>query len=171
VKSGSEPDLFPPTCAHPAQGFTYLALLLVIAVMGAGFAAYGELASHAAQREKERELLFAGGQYRQAIASYYERSPGNKRYPKSLDELLEDKRFPMPQRHLRKPYRDPISGAAEWGLVEAPEGGVMGVFSRSEEAPVKTRGFAKADRAFEDAERYADWQFVYTPPAALPAAR
>src|SRR5688572_24513073 len=64
------------------RGFTYLGLMLVVAVMGGGMAAFGELYSHAAQREKERELLFVGNQFRQAIASYYNKSPGTKAYPK-----------------------------------------------------------------------------------------
>jgi len=146
------------------RGFTYLGLLIIIAVMGMGLAAFGELHSHAAQREKERELLFVGEQFRQAIGSYYNRSPGAKVFPKTVDELIEDKRFPMPQHHLRKLYRDPITGSTDWALVEAPGGGFMGVHSRSDEAPVKTGNFAVADEAFADAQHYADWAFTYSPP-------
>src|SRR5256885_1260160 len=40
------------------SGFTLVALLIAVAIMGAGFAALGELASHAAQREREKQLLF-----------------------------------------------------------------------------------------------------------------
>src|SRR5687767_9452079 len=72
------------TCAAPPRamsagresGFTLLGLLLVVGVMGAGLAAYGQIYSHQAQREKEAELLFVGNQFRQAIAAYYERTPG-----------------------------------------------------------------------------------------------
>ena len=143
------------------QGFTLLGMMILIALMGAGLAAYGELASHAAQREKEAELLFRGNQYRQAIESYYKKE---RRYPKALTDLLEDKRFPMPVRHLRKLYLDPITGAAEWGLVQAPGGGgIMGVHSKSEAQPVKSGGFSVANHAFHGARRYADWQFFYTP--------
>ena len=148
------------------RGFTYMAFLLFIAVAGAGLAAYGELASHAAQREKEAELLFRGEQYRDAIASYYKKE---QRYPKALQDLLEDKRYPMPVRHLRKLYRDPITGDEEWGLVEAPGGGVMGVFSRSEQEPVKTGNFSPKNQEFAETQRYADWKFVHSPPG-LPAS-
>ena len=48
-----------------------MGLLLVVGVMGAGLAAYGQIYSHQAQREKEAELIFRGGQYRLAIESYY----------------------------------------------------------------------------------------------------
>ena len=143
------------------QGFTLVGALILIAFMGAGIAAFGQFASHAAQREKEAELLFRGNQYRQAIESYYKKE---QRYPKALAELLEDKRFPMPVRHLRKLYADPVTGSKEWGLVEAPGGGIMGVHSKSEAQPIKTGNFVLADKAFEDAQRYADWQFFYKPP-------
>ena len=49
-----------------SRGFTYLSLLLIVAALGTGMAAFGELASHAAQREKEAELLFIGDAYREA---------------------------------------------------------------------------------------------------------
>lgn len=153
------------------SGFTYVAVLILVATLGAVSAAYGELTSHAAQRERERDLLFAGNEYRKAIASYYDRTPGAiTRYPRSLEDLLEDRRFPVPVRHLRRLYRDPVTGGAEWGLVKAPDGGIMGVHSLSPEQPIKSGGFAYRDRAFEDAARYADWQFVHggDSPVGLP---
>ena len=153
-----------PLPAYLQRGFTYLGLLIIIAVMGAGLAAFGELFSHAAQREKERELIFIGNQFRGAIASYYNKSPGAKVYPKKLEDLLEDKRFPMPQHHLRRVYSDPMTGKAEWGMVEAPGGGFMGVYSLSEETPIKSGNFTVADQAFEGAEHYTKWIFAYSPP-------
>ena len=149
---------------HRSLGFTYLGLLLIVAAMGGGFAAYGELASRTMQREKEAELLFIGEEYRRAIGSYYESSPaGHKRYPKSLEALLKDERFVFNRRHLRKPYRDPMTGG-ELAAIEAPEGGIMGVRSRSEAAPIKSGNFAPEKAEFELARRLSDWQFVYLPP-------
>ena len=146
------------------HGFTLAGALILIAVAGAGMAAYGEMASHAAQREKEQELLFAGNQIRQAIGAYYERSPGGaKRFPQKLEDLLEDKRYPMPQRYLRELYADPMTGRPDWVLVAAPTGGIMGVHSAAEARPIKTRGFLARDIAFADAARYADWLFSYAP--------
>jgi type II secretory pathway pseudopilin PulG len=143
------------------RGFTYIGFLIFVAIAGAGLAAFGEIASHAAQREKEAELLFRGNQYREGIASYYKKE---QRYPQSLEQLLEDKRYPMPVRHLRRQYVDPMTGEANWGLVEAPGGGVMGVYSRSEDEPVKTGNFLLKNQEFEKAARYADWKFVHSPP-------
>ena len=148
------------------SGFTYVAVLILVAALGAVGAAYGELASHAAQREREQELLFVGDQFRRAIASYYRHG---ERYPATLAELLKDPRQPNPVRHLRRIYRDPVTGASEWGLVRAPDGGILGVHSLSQERPIKSRGFAYRDRAFADATSYAQWQFVHVPdsPAGL----
>ncbi|HWA38669.1 MAG TPA: type II secretion system protein [Burkholderiales bacterium] len=154
------------SCPRIQHGFTYIALLIAVAVSGAALASIGELASRSAQREKEKELLFAGGEMRRAIGEFYERAPGGaKRYPKSLEELLEDRRQPVPQRYLRRIYPDPFSGKPEWGLVEAPEGGVMGVYSRSPLEPIRTGRFPPEYEAFEKAKSYSDWQFVYAPPA------
>ena len=148
--------------AGKQSGFTYVAFLMFVALSGAGLAAYGEFASHTAQREKEAELLFRGEQIRNAIASYYRKE---QRYPQALAELLEDKRFPMPVRHLRRLYRDPMSGETDWGLVEAPGGaGVMGVHSRSEDEPIKSGNFSAHNAEFEKATKYADWKFVHSPP-------
>jgi type II secretory pathway pseudopilin PulG len=155
-----------------AGGYTYVAMLVAVAVMSAGLAATGEVWSHAVRREKEAELLFVGQQYRQAIAFYYEQSPGNgKQYPAKLEDLVEDKRFPSPRRHLRKLYADPITGRAEWGIIEAPGGGIMGVHSRSNAEPVKRAEFGFRDRVFHQATNYYEWRFFYEPPtmAAVPA--
>jgi type II secretory pathway pseudopilin PulG len=153
--------------AGKQKGFTYLGFLLFVALSGAGLVAYSEVASHTAQREKEAELLFRGEQYRDAIASYYKKE---QRYPKALAELLEDKRYPMPVRHLRRLYRDPVTGEDEWGLVEAPGGGVMGVFSRSAEPPIKSGNFSARNLEFGEAATYADWKFIHTPPGLVPGA-
>jgi type II secretory pathway pseudopilin PulG len=152
------------------RGFTFLGLLIVVMIMGAALAATGTLFSHAAQREKERELLFVGHEFRDAIESYYRRTPGvSSAYPKTLEDLLEDKRFPMPVRHLRRIYADPMTGKPDWVAIEAPGGGIMGVRSRSDAQPIKTGNFELADAIFEDAKHYADWQFFYKP-QELPAA-
>jgi hypothetical protein len=147
------------------QGFGYLSVLIMVAFMGGGLAAFGEYYSHAAQREKEAELLFVGNEFRRAIGEYYESSPaGHNRYPQRLEDLLKDERFAFTRRYLRKIYPDPMTGTRDWGLVEAPEGGVMGVYSRSGAKPLKTGNFAARDLAFKDARRYQEWRFVHAPP-------
>lgn len=148
--------------AGKQAGFTLVGALILCAFMGAGALAYGELASHAAQREKEQELLFVGNQFRQAIGAYYERTPGVvKRFPQKLEDLLEDKRHLVPQRYLRRMYADPITGKREWGLMQAPDGGIMGVYSLSDAQPIKRAGFAARDSILAATGHYSDWHFSY----------
>lgn len=145
-------------------GFTYLTILFAIAVVGVLLARTGIDWSQASQREKERELLFVGNQYRQAIALYYERTPGAfKRYPTKLEDLLADSRYNPPQHYLRKLYRDPVTNSQQWGPIIAPEGGIMGVHSLSDATTLKRANFDYADRTLEGAAKYADWVFAYSP--------
>jgi type II secretory pathway pseudopilin PulG len=142
------------------RGFTYLGLLLAVALMAAGLAAIGEVASTAAKREKEAELLFAGDQIANAIAQYAAISPGAQQYPPSLEDLLADKRYPNVRRHLRRVYPDPMTGRADWGLVRGTGGGIVGIHSQSMARPLKTANFPKGYESFVGATTYAAWRFA-----------
>jgi len=153
-----------------ARGFTYLAVLFIVAILLGGLALVGEMWETSARREKEAELLFIGNQYRRAIGLYYDSTPGGvKRYPRTLEDLVKDPRQPATQRHLRRFYPDPITGKNEWGFVKAPDGGIQGVHSLSEGKPLKIGGFRVRDAGLEGAAKYADWKFIHTQPAAAPA--
>jgi type II secretory pathway pseudopilin PulG len=145
------------------RGFTYLTVLFVIAFMGLGLSLAGEVWHTSVMREREAQLLYVGNQYRRAIERYY--LSGLNQYPRALEDLLRDPRRPDIARYLRKLYDDPVTGKSEWGVVKAPDGGVMGIFSQSEDKPIKTAGFALANRDFEGAAKYSDWKFVYNPAA------
>lgn len=143
-------------------GLMYLALLFVIAISAIALAGQGSWWSVERQRDKEQELLFVGDQFRQAIARYYESSPGPvKRYPASLDDLTLDRRVLPARQHLRRIYADPVTGASAWGQVRASDGGVMGVYSLSLSAPLMRRGFAERDIDFIGKKSYSDWVFLY----------
>lgn len=152
------------------RGFTYVGLLLLVAMSSAALAAAGSLWSVESRREREADLLFTGAQFAQAIASFRERTPAGQaqRFPRDLQELLEDRRWPTPRRHLRRLYVDPMTGTRDWGLVAAPGGGVIGVHSLAEQAPLKRAGFPPEQAEFAAAESYRDWRFVYQPTAADP---
>jgi type II secretory pathway pseudopilin PulG len=150
-------------------GFTYLTVLFVVAIMGGGLALAGEVWHTAAQREKEAELLHIGSEYRKAIERYYLAGP--RQYPRDLRDLLKDPRQPGTVRHLRRIYSDPITGATDWGLVKAADGGVAGVYSLSEERPLKSAGFRLPEKEFERAVTYGDWKFIAAPQAPKPAVR
>jgi type II secretory pathway pseudopilin PulG len=148
-------------------GFTYMTALFIVAILAGGLALTGEVWHTAAMREKEAELLHVGHQYRKAIERYYLSGP-QRQYPRAIEDLIKDPRRPTAERYLRKLHPDPITGK-EWGLVKAPDGGILGVHSVSEETPFKSAGFKLRDRAFEGTQKYSDWKFVYQPAAAKPA--
>ena len=144
-----------------SRGFTYLWALFTVAFLGMSSLITAELWITAAKREREKELMFIGRQFREAIGRYYEATPGAvKRYPVSLEELLDDKRYPATRRHLRKIYRDPMTGKKEWGLTRMA-GRIVGVYSLSDEAPLKSGGFFLQEAEFEGRASYSEWVFMY----------
>jgi type II secretory pathway pseudopilin PulG len=153
------------------HGFTLLGLLFLVAVMGVGMAALGAMWHTAAQREKERELLFAGDQYRRAIESFWKASrKGEERLPKNLDELLEDPRFPNTVRHLRRLYPDPMTGSQEWGMVKGADGGIAGVHSLFDGKPFQRANFPPAYSEFAELPNYRAWVFRFAAGAPTEAA-
>jgi type II secretory pathway pseudopilin PulG len=140
-------------------GFTYIGLLVLIALIGFVLSVAGQVAATTAQREREKQLLFIGHAYRNAIRRYVIQ---NGHYPASLADLVE---FPtasgQPAHYLRRLYPDPMTQGADWLLIPALGGGIMGVASSSKQAPIKRSGFDDADSAFGDAEIYGDWTFIF----------
>src|SRR2546427_11017738 len=109
------------------RGFTYLVAMFAVAIAGLLLAVTSEVWSQSRQREKEKELLYVGDRFREAIALYYQRTPGTvKRYPEKLEELLEDKRYLSMPRYLRKVHADPMTGKSQRGTIAAPGAGITG---------------------------------------------
>ena len=151
------------------SGFTYIGLLFIVALLGISLALAGTLWSFSQQREKERELIFIGNQFRQAIGLYYEKSPGYvKTYPPSLEKLLEDDRYVSLQRHLRRIYRDPMTGDGDWGVVLAPQGGVMGVYSKSNKLAIGLGDVKLKSQLLSHSKKYSEWLFIYVPAGTKP---
>lgn len=112
----------------PQRGFTYLGLLVAVALLSVGLVGASEVWVASANRERALQLDWAGQEIRRAIGSYYESSPGGvKAYPLSLEDLLEDRRHVVPRRHLRRLYRNPFSEAVDWDLMRVPGGGIQGI--------------------------------------------
>ncbi|WGG51143.1 type II secretion system protein [Rugamonas sp. DEMB1] len=160
--------------ARPAaRGFAYLWTLLLVAFMGVGLVVTSGLFATAARRDKERELIFIGHEFRAAIERYHNAGGngainGQNQYPLRLEGLLKDPRFANPRRHLRRLYADPISGKAEWGLV-LQQGRIVGVHSLSAKTPLKQDNFDQDDAALRRKARYADWLFTYPADLFTPA--
>lgn len=142
-------------------GFAYMALLVVIGASLLALSAAIPDKYHQAKREREAQLLFVGEQYSNAIRSFYEnRFVTVKRYPESLSELLEDDRTPEPMHHLRKLYPDPITKSMEWGLIKNEQEQIMGVYSLSEDKPLRTN-YSGHPTVIISGEEYNDIKFVY----------
>lgn len=153
--------------AQRARGFTLLGLMFVVALLSLSAAMANLLWSTEHRRENERELVFAGRQYQAAIERYRQRASGPAaQYPRRLQDLLRDPRAPALQRDLRRLYPDPITGEPQWGLVRLPDGGIVGVYSLSERAPLQ-RSLVAAGLAFPLATSYRDWRFVAPSAAGL----
>jgi type II secretory pathway pseudopilin PulG len=155
------------------RGFTYLGLLGLLALIGAGLAALGSSWSTALQRERERELQFRGAQIAQAIASYRD-AQQPAQWPTDFDSLLDDPRGDGPRHHLRKLYLDPFTGRADWALLPAPQAaapgqpqGFAGVASRSPQ-PRLRRALDEPDPPPGSLLRVSDWQFMASPPRDPP---
>jgi type II secretory pathway pseudopilin PulG len=147
------------------RGFTYVMILVAVIAMGILTEVATTYASRASQMDREAELLFRGMAYRNAIKAYYESGKPQKRYPKSLGELLKDPRTAADNPRLRTLYTDPM-GKSEWKIIRAIDGGISGVASSSTAAPIKTGNFKKGFEKFEGAKSYSDWVFDYVPQSA-----
>lgn len=155
------------------QGFTYLGLVILLAIIGLVGAATLKTESLVRRAQAEEELLEVGAEFIRALRSYAAATPrGQPTQPPSLKELLRDPRFPEPRRHLRKIYVDPVTGKAEWGILYlADKTGVIGVYSLSESAPLKVANFDYRFQNFENREHLSEWVFTMTGQAALPGAK
>lgn len=142
-----------------ARGFTFIELMVTLAIMAVLLLVAVPLAQVAIQREKERELRTALAQIREALDAHKRAAEqgrvtlklGESGYPKSLDDLVEgvpDQRSPNKTKmyFLRRLPRDPFfpdpsaKPADTWGLRsyasppdEPAEGeDVFDIYSKSE---------------------------------------
>ncbi|OIN48223.1 hypothetical protein BLL37_13070 [Pseudomonas azotoformans] len=135
-----------------------MGMLVTVAIVAVMLMEVGTLWSSVLQREREMELLARGNEIRRAIGLYY--AAGNT-YPKSLDDLVLDRRQPTTQRYLRKAYADPLTGDQDWGVVEGPGETIMGVFSKAKGTPFKQGNFAVINQGFTGQGSYQGWVFLH----------
>jgi len=176
------------------------AIIIGITVMAIVMTAAMPAWKHAAQREKEAELVFRGEQYVHAIG-LFQRKYANA-YPPNLELLVE-------QKFLRRKYKDPITGedflpltqASQQGGVQpgggaqrggqtTTQGGLQGQQQNAGRgrqagpAGSATPGGAPAGgivgvtskstdasiRLYKGRSHYNEWAFVYTAPVQAPGA-
>jgi type II secretory pathway pseudopilin PulG len=164
---------------HNQRGATLMVVLVIVVVMGLMLGMAGRSWKSILQKEREEELLFRGEQYRRAIESYFNVAHGGKAgaqglYPNKLEDLLKDPRSAQTVRHLRRIYKDPMTGD-DFELVQGGGeitglqgvgqklGGIRGVRSTSGLEPFRTAGFQKPYEKFNNATAYNGWEFTYEP--------
>jgi type II secretory pathway pseudopilin PulG len=167
-----------------SAGFTYLAALVLVIVLGIMLGVAAQSWTMLMKREREAELLFRGRQIVEAIARWNNptAAPGVKppvRPLNDLKDLLTDPNSLAKVHYLRrdptKAYNDPITGK-EWDTIKVGGRGIVGVASKSEDTPLKQDGFLESNypldptrdsylitmyKNFKGKTKYKDWQFVY----------
>lgn len=149
------------------KGFTFIAALFILMIMGIMLGMMGETWTMIMRRDREEELLFRGKQIKTAIARYNDATKKSGQTSigglKGLNILYEgDDRFAGRIRYLRKDWKDPITGK-DWQVVRDPAKGVTGVMSTSEQEPLKQANFSEEFKLFEGKKKYNEWQFVDKP--------
>lgn len=159
---------------HRQRGFTYLGLIILVAILGMVGAAGLKLGSLLQRQAAEQALLDIGAQFSDALYSYAAATPpGQPQQPPTLEALLRDPRVPQLRRHLRRRFVDPITGRADWGLVYQPgSNGIIGVHSLSVDKPLKVGNFETRFADLEGKEKLSEWVFLvstFNRPLGVPA--
>lgn len=157
-----------PTGKRRQQGSVFMGMLVTVAVVAVMLMEVGTLWSSVLQRERELELLTRGNEIRRAIGLYYRE--GNT-FPKTLTDLVLDRRQPTIKRYLRRAYDDPLTGTPDWGVVQGPGETIMGVFSKAKGTPFKQNNFIASNQSFTGQGSYQGWVFLYGSVQSNPATR
>jgi type II secretory pathway pseudopilin PulG len=150
------------------KGFTFLAVMFAIVLIGLSLTGAVQQWKTIMKREREAELLFRGDQIRKAIAYYYvdPRTPGPLKYPQKLEDLVKVPNTSATKRFLRKVYKDPVTNE-DWGIVPIGDR-IRGVYSKSDEEPLKQANFPDEYKMFEGKTKYSEWVFEFTPQQVQP---
>ncbi|OGU06603.1 MAG: hypothetical protein A2075_08445 [Geobacteraceae bacterium GWC2_58_44] len=149
-------------------GFTYVAALVMVVILGVMSAQAAVVWKTTMQRERETELIFRGTQIRDAMRRWYGMPGANGKQPAvrpnlgRLEDLLQASDSAGKKRYLRKLYLDPMTGK-DWALVKDAGQRIIGVASTSEAEPIKQANFPLdlEPSDFEGKKKYSEWQFIY----------
>lgn len=163
IKLGNPVQRLRHYATYRRHGFAYLAVLFFVAALSISIGVVAQHQDTLLKREKEQEWMFIGQQYQRAIASYYQQSPnGLKELPTKVEDLVLDKRFIAPTRHLRKAYADPLTGEP-WALVTDEDGKISGFYSRSQQPVFLLTQLQQLDLDLSEVSTHADVIFKYKP--------
>lgn len=134
-----------------------MAALFMVVIMGIMMGVAGQSIRVVMKREKEKELIFRGLQYRDAIERW-----AKKGAMPLLDvkDLLKNPHSPNGERLIRQLYKDPMTGE-EWKILKDPQLGIYGVVSTSDEESIKQGNFPEVIKSFEGKKKYSEWEFIF----------
>jgi type II secretory pathway pseudopilin PulG len=170
-----------PRFFRSSDGFTYMAALFMVVIMGIMLGAVGQSMRVIMKREKEKELIFRGLQYRDAIERWSKKGVPLKDLKDLVEPTVSSNIDRSKDRLLRKLYKDPMTEDGKWKTLPNPPDpiqGIYGVASTSNEEPFKQKNFPEVIKNFEEKKKYSEWEFVYkrqpntaagTPAASAPA--
>ncbi len=145
------------------SGFTYIAALFMVMIIGIMLGAVGQSVKVIMKREREKELIFRGLQYRDAIERWSKKGVPLKDLKDLVEPTVSSNANASKDRLLRKLYKDPVTGG-EWKTLPNPPDpiqGIWGVASASNEEPFKQGNFPEVIKSFEGKTKYSDWEFVF----------
>jgi type II secretory pathway pseudopilin PulG len=99
---------------HDQKGYMLLAVMLLITVMLIFLSIEAPRIAQQIKRDKEEELVHRGKEYAIAIRKFFHK---NGNYPTSLEQLEDTNHI----RYLRKRYKDPMTGEANWKVIHVGE--------------------------------------------------
>jgi len=92
-----------------SEGYTLIAIMIFLTLLAIAILAVSPSVSMMMRRDREKELLFRGKQYAQAILNFQKRQG---RFPLNLKELMSTK-----PRSARQLFKEPICNCDDWGLI------------------------------------------------------
>ena len=151
------------------QGYSFVELLIVTAILFILASAVMPLAQVASQRQRESELRSSLRQVRTAIDKFKdavdqgriaqtEVSPGSEGYPKDLETLVEGVSIQNDQsgaklKFLRRVPVDPMTNSTEWGLRAYQDKPGSTTWGRGNVFDV----YSKSGATALDGTKYKDW--------------
>ena len=173
-------------------GFTYIAALVMVVIMGIMLSQGAQYWTTRMQREREAELIFRGRQVRDGLRRRYGLTlspygsylapgapppatvpviaiPAAAPRVNELKDLLQASDSAGSKHYLRPSsltVQDPVSGKkSDWELFKDPATQrITGVFLKSDAVPIKQANFPyDLDPGdFEGKKKYSDWVFICT---------
>lgn len=148
-------------------GYTYVAAIVTVVILGIMSAQAAQVWKTTMQREKETELIFRGTQIKNAMRAWYGMKDKSTAIAAGrpnlsrLEDLVQDPSSAGKKRYLRKLYKDPITGKDFERVIDPATKRVVGVASASEETPIKQGNFPLdlEPGDFEGKKKYSEWQF------------